>query len=151
GGGSALVLAHQIPLLTMDIDGIPYQTDLGMADIDPYVKKVAKKLKLPADWLNTYFATFTFCLPKGYSDRLVSVFKGKKITTLALGCEDLLIMKCFAGREKDISHARLLLKQNLDLKLVVNHLHHCLNLKLPKAQEALDFFYDCCEQLGIDP
>lgn len=71
-------------------------------------------------------------------------------SALALGLEDLLIMKCFAGREKDIPHARALLKKGLDTKLVSKHLHHCTEASLPKANEALDFFYDVCEQAGVD-
>ena len=150
GGGAAFILAHQIPLSTMDIDGIPYKTKLRPADLDPYVKKVAKKLNIPGDWLNSYFATFTYSLPKDYGDRLIPILQGKKITALALGAEDLLIMKCFAGREKDIPHVRLLLKKKLNLKMISKHLHQCLDEKLPNAQKACDFFYDLCEQAGID-
>lgn len=149
GGGAAFVLAHRIPLTTNDIDGIPYQTTLTAAQLDPAVKRVASKLNIPADWLNTYFATFTYSLPKDYGGRLVPVYRGKKLTALALAKEDLLIMKCFAGREKDIPHARALLKKGLDTSLVSGHLHQCLQEGLPNAQAALDFFYDLCEQLGI--
>ena len=149
GGGAAFVLAHHIPLSTMDIDGIPYQTKLELAEIDRVVKKVAKKLNLPPDWLNTYFATFTYSLPKDYGSRLVSIFKGKRLTAFALSKEDLLIMKCFAGREKDLPHARALLKKGLKTSLVAKHLQHCIEIGLPKAQRASDFFYDLCEQMGI--
>ena len=148
GGGAAFILAHHIPLSTMDIDGIPYKSKLGSADLDPYVKKVAKRLKLPPDWLNNYFSTFTYSLPKDYGERLVLIFKGRKIQALALGKEDLLIMKCFAGREKDIPHTRLLLKKGVDTKKIEDHLHQCVEEGLPKAKEGLDFFYDLCEELG---
>ena len=150
GGGAAFVLAHQIPLSTMDIDAIPYQTTLQISDLEPLIQRVSKKLNLPHDWLNTYFATFTYSLPKDYSDRLVRVFRGKNLTALALGREDLLIMKCFAGREKDFPHARALLKKGLDVKQVKEHLHRCVQENLPKASAALDVFYDACEQTGIE-
>ena len=149
GGGAAFVLAHNIPLTTHDIDGIPYQTTLTSAELDPAVKKVARKLQIPPDWLNTYFATFTYSLPKDYGGRLIPVYQGKKLTALALAKEDLLIMKCFAGREKDIPHARALLKKGVNIELVGEHLHRCLKEGLPSAQAALDFFYDLCEQMGI--
>lgn len=149
GGGAAFLLAHHIPLSTMDIDGIPYKTPLKPADLDPYVKKVAKALGLPNDWLNSYFATFTYSLPRDYGDRLCEVFRGKKLKAFALGKEDLLIMKSFAGREKDIPHARALLKKGLDTSLVGRHLHRCAEEGIPRAREACDFFYDVCEQLGI--
>ena len=148
GGGAAFVLAHQIPLSTSDIDAIPFKTKMTMPEVDHYAKEVARKLKIPTDWLNNYFVTFTYSLPKDYGERLVPVFKGKKLNAVALGKEDLLIMKCFAGREKDIPHARLLLKKKPDTKLVAKHLHQCLEEGLPKAQEAIDFFYDLCELEG---
>lgn len=150
GGGAAFMLAHQIPLSTMDMDAIPYQTLLSLAELDGYVKKVAIQLKLPPDWLNTYFATFTYSLPKDYGQRLIKVFKGRHLSAMALGKEDLLIMKCFAGREKDILHAKLLLKKTIDTDLVSKHLHHCIEQSLPNAQKAFDFFYEVCEQMGVD-
>lgn len=150
GGGAAFILAHHIPLSTMDIDGIPFKSRLQSADLDPRIKKVAKALGLPPDWLNTYFATFTYSLPKDYGERLVSILKGKNLEVWALGKEDLLIMKCFAGREKDIPHARLLLKKKLDIKRVEKHLNQCVEENLPNARQAADFFYDLCDQLGID-
>lgn len=150
GGGAAFILAHHIPLSTMDIDGIPFKSRLQPADLDSRIKKVAKFLGLPPDWLNTYFAAFTYSLPKDYGERLVSVLKGKKLEVWALGKEDLLIMKCFAGREKDIPHARLLLKKNVDVKRVEQHLNQCIDENLPNARQAADFFYDICEQTGTD-
>lgn len=150
GGGAAFVLAHHIPLSTSDIDAIPFKTKMTLSELDAHAKSVAQKLKIPSDWLNNYFASFTYSLPKDYGDRLVSIFKGKKMNVLALSKEDLLIMKCFAGREKDIPHIRMLLKKNVNTKLISKHLHYCLDEGLPKAQEALDFFYDLCEAEGLE-
>lgn len=149
GGGAAFLLAHQIPLSTEDIDGIPFRSKMKPADLDPYIKKVAASLGLPSDWLNQYFAIFTYSLPKDYGERLVKILAGKKLTAWALGKEDLLIMKCFAGREKDIPHGLALLKKPLNTKIVADHLHACAEEGLPNAQKACDFFYDMCEQLGI--
>lgn len=150
GGGAAFLLAHGISLSTLDIDGILYQTSLTLAELDGTVKKVAAQLHLPPDWLNTYFGTFTYSLPKDYGQRLVKVFQGRRLTAHALGKEDLLIMKCFAGREKDILHAKLLLKKGVDAKRVVKHLHQCRDEGLPQAEKAVDFCYEVCEQLGIN-
>lgn len=150
GGGAAFILAHRIPLTTMDMDAIPFQSKMTIGELDPCVKKVAAKLQLPKDWLNHYFATFTYSLPKDYGERLVSVYQGKHLHALALGKEDLLIMKCFAGREKDRPHARALLKKGVRLPIVKEHLHYCLKENLPNAQKALDCFYELCDQLGID-
>lgn len=150
GGGAAFLLGHQIPLSTMDIDGIPFKTKLKPADLDVYVKEVAGDLGIPHDWLNSYFGTFTYSLPKDYGDRLIPVFTGKKITALALGKEDLLIMKCFAHRAKDVSHAAALIKKGVDLGKVAAHLHRCREEGIPKGADALDFFYEMCERLGVE-
>lgn len=151
GGGAAFVLAHRIPLATMDIDGIPYQTTMTLPELDIYVKKVATKCHIPSDWLNPYFSSFTFSLPADYGQRLVAVYEGTQLTALALGKEDLVIMKCFAGRAKDVSHVAALLKQGLDTDLVLDHLTRCIEKNLPNAQKAEDFFYEICDQVGIAP
>jgi hypothetical protein len=61
---------------------------------------------------------------------------------MALGVEDLLIMKCFAGREKDIGHARALLKKGPDLALVDGRIHQLIEKGIQGAREAGDFFDD---------
>lgn len=149
GGGAAFVLAHKIPLATMDIDAIPFKTTLKFADLDPYIKEVAAELGIPNDWLNGYFVTFTHSLPKDYGDRLIPIFTGNKITAVALGKEDLLIMKCFAHRAKDVSHAAQLIKKGVNLEKVSDHLHQCREEGISNADQALDFFYEVCERLGV--
>lgn len=111
GGGAAMLLAHHVPLTTMDIDGVLLKSALTPAELDPLVKKVGHDLRISAHWFNDYINTFTYTIPKDFRSRLVAVYKGKKLTVVALGKEELLIMKCFSGREKDIGHARALIKR----------------------------------------
>lgn len=147
GGGAAMLLAHNIPLSTMDIDGLPLKGDVTPAELDPLVKKVASELKISPHWYNDYFNTFTYTLPKDFRDRLVTVFEGKKLTAVALGREDLLIMKCFSGREKDIGHTRALAKKVDDMDMVERHLHSLANKGLPGAQNAILFLENILEQI----
>lgn len=137
GGGGAMILAHHFPLGTTDIDAVP--KGMTIAEIDPYVKKVAAKLEIQADWLNPYFSTFAHVLPETYGQRLCEVFKGKSLTVQALSKEDMLIMKCFAGRRKDVGHAVALIKAKADLKIVEDRIQELQNKKIPKSKEALDF------------
>lgn len=143
GGGGAMVLAYQHPLATFDIDAIPKGLDI--LELDILVKSIAEKLKLPPQWLNPYFSTYAHTLPADYGHRLVEVLKGKWLTVRALGKEDLLIMKCFAHRQKDVGHARALLKKGVDLLLVENHIENLKKMGIPKSQEALDFLDDLKE------
>jgi hypothetical protein len=143
GGGGAMILAHGFPLATSDIDAVPKEVPFDV--LDALVKKVAKKLSLAPDWLNPYYGTFAHTLPVDYGERLKSVFKGKYLEALALGKEEMLIMKCFAGRAKDIAHARALLKKGADVAKVERHIEMLLSKKIMGAQKALDFLDDLLE------
>jgi hypothetical protein len=140
GGGGAMILAHGFPLATSDIDAIPRQMEL--ADLDPLVKLVARELGLPPDWLNPYFSSFTHTLPPDFEKRLVPVFSGRNLVGLALGKEEMLIMKCFAHRQKDVGHARALLKGGADREFVEAHVEGLREKGIPGAQAALDFLDD---------
>ena len=147
-GGGALLLGHQMPLSTHDIDAVPIQSDWTIGQVDQKAKVVATKLGIDPQWLNPYFSSFSYVLPKDYINRLVLVYKGKYLEVLAMGVEDLLILKCFSGRAKDISHARFLIRKCKNLKFVEQHLEEMLKHNIPKAQEALDFFDDVKDSLG---
>lgn len=138
GGGGAMLLAHHFPLQTSDVDAIP-ASGSSVEELDPLVKDVAKELGLAADWLNPYFSTFTHVLPDDYGDRLQSVWSGARLTVLALSKDDLLIMKCFAGRLKDRQHAKALLERGARVRFVEAHLESLKHRRIPGAEKALDF------------
>lgn len=148
GGGAAMLLAYDIPLTTMDVDGLPLQSKLTPAELDPLIKEVAHELKISPHWYNDYFNTFTHTLPRDFRDRLNEVYRGRYLTVSALGMEDLLIMKCFAGREKDIGHARALIKRGADLGLVERRIDELIDKGLPDAEKAADFLSDVIDQMG---
>lgn len=145
GGGGAMILAHSFPLSTTDLDAVPIA--ISPSEIDAAVKAVAKKLNLPPDWLNPYFSTFTHTLPADYGSRLITVFDGKNISAQALGREDLLIMKCFAGRTKDIAHARALVKAGADVEFAEKHIETLRKKRIPGADKALDFLDEILGEL----
>lgn len=140
-GGAAMVLGYGFPLATHDIDAVPFQSELSIADVDALAKEVALsfKTKIPADWINPYYESFSYVLPKDYGSRLKLIYKGKSLSAYALGVEDLLILKVFARRDKDIPHIRFLLKQHPNLDVVESHIHALCDKHIPKAQAALDF------------
>ena len=144
GGGGALLLGHQIPLVTFDLDAI--SKGLTLSELDPLIKKVAKELNLPPDWLNPHFASFTHTLPADYTSRLVPIFEHKHLKVEGLGKEDLLIMKCFAHRSKDVSHALALINKKTNIEFVENHLDFLKSKNTPGADAALAFFQDVLDQ-----
>ena len=146
GGGGAMLLAHHFTLATSDIDAVP--RGIEMSQLDPFIKRVAMELGLAPDWLNPYFATFSHTLPSDYGTRLIPVFQGKRIKALALGKEEMLIMKCFAHRQKDVGHAKALIKAGADHAKVGDHIESLLKKKIPGAQQALDFLDDVLDQVG---
>lgn len=143
GGGGAMIMAHHYPLATSDVDAIPL--NMPIDELDVLVKRVAKKLSLPPDWLNPYFSTFSHVLPLDYGSRLVTVFKGQNLFVDAIGKEDLLIMKCFAHRRKDVGHAKALIKLGANIELVENRIQELANRKIKGANEAFDFLDEVLE------
>ena len=150
-GGAAMTLAYGMKEGTQDVDAITFKGFDKIEDLKQEIQEVAKKLDIPRDWINPYFGNFAFVLPEDYSDRLREVFCGKRLAVLVLGPEDLLIMKLHAGRAKDDSHIRRLLKtQKIDRVLVEKHLEQLVQKNIPKAQAALDRLDQYLEDLGMD-
>ncbi len=147
GGGGAMLLAHGFPLATTDIDGIPKGIEVGALDV--WVKQIAQENGLSPDWLNPYFSTFTHTLPADYGDRLVNVFSGGHLRVEALGKEDLLIMKCFAHRLKDVGHGRALIRLGADRKRVENHIEALQKKGIPGADKALEFLDELLDLEGV--
>jgi hypothetical protein len=145
GGGGAMILAHQFPMGTTDIDAIPKGIEVNQ--LDPLVKKIAVEQGIPHDWLNPYFSTFSHTLPPDYGSRLIQVFSGRQLTVLALGREEMLIMKCFAHRQKDVPHAKALIKAGADLKLVEARFELLQKKGIPGSLLAIDFLQDLLDQI----
>jgi len=140
GGGTAMMLAYGLPVRTTDVDAYP--TSGRLDDLGPHVREVAREVGLAPDWLNPHFETFAHVLPPDYGARLREVFAGERLRVMALGVEDLLVMKCFAGREKDVGHARALLRRKPDLAVVERRIEELLERGVSGAADAADFLDD---------
>lgn len=141
-----MVLAYGIPVRTTDVDA--YATGMSFDELEPFIRQVAREHGLAPDWINPHFSTFTHVLPRDYGSRLRTIFEGERLHVKALGAEDLLVMKCFAGREKDIGHARRLLKHVEDLEKVESRLEELMARRVRGAQAAMDFLDDLLEVEG---
>lgn len=143
GGGGAMLLAHDFRLSTTDIDAVP--KGLSNDELTPFIEQVARDLGLPTDWLNPWYSNFTYVLPTDFHTRTIEVFKGSRLTAQALGKEDLLLMKCFAHRKKDVAHARALLRQGADVDFVHGRIEELNERKIPGAVAARDFLDEIIE------
>lgn len=149
GGGAAMILAYNHPIATQDVDAFAAKGGLRVADLDAMARAVAEELGIEPSWLNAHFETFTAVLPADYATRLRLVFKGKHLQIEALSPEDLLIMKCFAGRDKDRPHARKLIRLATDLAIVDRQLEYLVSRNYPGADRAVDFFDDLRDEAGL--
>jgi hypothetical protein len=148
GGGGAMIAAHNYALATSDVDAIT--KGIEFVEIEDLVKEIARLQNLPPDWLNSHFSTFVFTLPSDYETRLIEVFSGNKLKVKALGREDMLVLKCFAHRTKDLGHAKNLIKSGANIKFVEAHIESLAKNKIPQAPEALDFLDQLKDELGIE-
>ena len=150
-GGAAMLLAYGLTEATHDVDAVTFKGFAKIEDIKPQIQSVAKEMGIAGDWINPHFGGFSFVLPENYASRLREVFKGKTLEVWVLGPEDLLIMKLHAGRPKDDSHIRRLLKtQALNLQLVESHLEDLIERGINGSQEALSRYDQFLEDLGLD-
>ena len=149
GGGAAMTLAYKHPIATQDVDAFAAKGGLRMGELDAAAREVADELQIESDWLNAHFETFTIVLPRDYATRLQLVFEGEHLRVDALGPEDLLVMKCFAGRDKDRPHARKLLRLAKDLSIVDKQLEYLVERRHPGAERAADYFDDLRDEAGL--
>jgi hypothetical protein len=149
GGGAAMILAYNHPIATQDVDAFAAKGGLRVGDLDAMARAVADELNIEPSWLNAHFETFTAVLPADYASRLRPVFQGKHLQVEALSPEDLLIMKCFAGRDKDLPHARKLIRIAADLGVVDRQLEYLVSRNYPGAERAVDFFDDLRDEAGL--
>jgi hypothetical protein len=149
GGGAAMILAYDHPLATEDVDAFPRRGSPRLAEIDALAKQTARTLGIASDWLNQHFETFTFVLPDDYAARLRNVYRGKHLSVEALGPEDILVMKCFAGRDKDRPHARRLMQVATDLDVVDRQLSVLASKRVANADRAAAYFDDLRDELDL--
>lgn len=150
GGGAALILNEVTSFTTYDIDAMPFKSSIDAHELRVYRDRVALKLNIPKDWINEYFYQFTHSLPLDYGDRIREIYSGSKLKCYILSPTDLVIMKCFARREKDELHIKYLLKQgNVNIDYVDDYLQELVLKKYPNATDASIFFNNILEALGF--
>ena len=87
-------------------------------------------------------------MPEDFQKRLRKCFEGKQLQVDVFGPEDMIILKCMAGRPKDRTHLRLLIRQpGLQIALIENHLQKLNGAGLERAPQAAALFEELCDEL----
>jgi predicted nucleotidyltransferase len=147
GGGAAMLLMYHHPAATADVDAVPYPYR-SMFEFEEIIQEIAKERGLPLDWLNPHFTDFTYVLPDDCMNRLKPYFKGQYLVVDCFGPEDMIVMKCMAGRAKDRTHLRKLIRiRGVDLALVEDHLAKLQKDGLENAHSALALLEELKDEL----
>jgi hypothetical protein len=100
-GAGALVLGGQLKRATTDCDVVLAQPDMGQ--LQEHIHAVAERLGLVGGWLNGSAQTYVEILPTDYESRLHSLPAYGRLQVLVLDRQDVLVMKLFAGRPRDLA------------------------------------------------
>jgi Nucleotidyltransferase of unknown function (DUF6036) len=101
GGSGALVLRGQLARATIDCDVVIAQPDMG--ELQSHIRAVAEHQGLVGGWLNGSAQTYAEVLPPDYESRLHSLPSSGRLKVMMLDRLDVLVMKLFAGRPRDLA------------------------------------------------
>lgn len=101
GGAGALILTNQLDRVTDDGDVLRSHPDIGQLQDD--IRAVAQALDLPTGWLNGSMQSYSDIVPPDYASRLTSLPAWGKLQVALLHRKDVIVMKLFAGRPRDIT------------------------------------------------
>lgn len=119
-GGAAGLLSHQLPpsYTTGDVDTLYFRPPTEVEEVLRAAAVVARKLSLPANWLNTDAGLFVETLPDGWEQRRVEIGCFGPLRVYVIGRFDLIAMKFIAHRPVDREHLDLLNVTRAELKFV---------------------------------
>ncbi len=108
GGAAAILTGLLRSRVTVDCDVVHHEPKAAWAAVADAARSVARELLLPPDWLNAETETIAHRLPDGWRERTLTVHRSDRIEVVAIGRQDLIAMKCIAGRPADIEDLRRL-------------------------------------------
>jgi hypothetical protein len=132
GGAGALVLTGQLDRVTDDGDVLQSHPDLGQLQED--IRAVAEMLDLPSGWLNGSIQSYVDVLPPDYKSRLTSLPAWGKLQVAVIHRKDVIVMKLFAGRPRDITDVITLTPTPDELAFVRTQLPRLVHIDGIRAQ-----------------
>ena len=100
GGSAALILTNALRRATNDGDVIASHPDLGQ--LQAAIRAVAHDRGLPDGWLNGSVQSYIEVLPPDYETRIKSLHPFGRLSVSLLGRRDVIVMKFYSGRPKDL-------------------------------------------------
>lgn len=100
GGSSALLLTGALDRLTDDLDVL--DSSVEFPRLLEAIRRVEVVEHAPPGWLNPSIQTYRDALPPGYRARLVAVPRMERLDVSLLSRPDVLAMKLYAGRPRDM-------------------------------------------------
>jgi hypothetical protein len=116
GGSAALLLAGEIDRLTEDGDVVESSADFGR--LEGIVHQVERLELVPPKWLNTSIQAYTHVLPVDFRSRLVRLPSMGHLDVDLLGRLDIILMKVYAHRPRDLQDVQALSPTTTELDFV---------------------------------
>ena len=133
GGSAALILSEELRRPTDDGDVVTSEPEI--ADLQVLIRSVADGEGLPAGWLNGSIQSYTHVLPKDYKSRLVSLPPFDRLRVRLLGRSDVILMKVYGMRARDIDDLRAIGPTSDELAFVRAQLQSILAKEPEKAED----------------
>ncbi|HEY5087294.1 MAG TPA: DUF6036 family nucleotidyltransferase [Gemmatimonadaceae bacterium] len=137
GGSAALILGDTLQRPTDDGDVVT--SEPGFDQLGPLIRDVADAERLPPGWLNESIQSYTYILPPDYTTRLVTVPPFGRLHVSLLSRRDVLLMKVYGMRPRDIEDMRALVPTTDELAFVAAQITHIAMKEPEKAQDMRDF------------
>ncbi len=136
GGAGALMLTGQLSRVTDDGDVLRSHPDLGKLQED--IRAVADALDLPAGWLNGSIQAYLDILPPDYESRLITLPPWGKLHVAVVHRKDVIVMKLFAGRPRDMVDVIALNPSVDELQFVCEHIPRLRRVDAQRADRLAD-------------
>jgi hypothetical protein len=137
GGSAALILGDTLQRPTDDGDVVT--SEPGFDQLGPLMRDVADAEHLPPGWLNESIQSYTYILPPDYTMRLVTLPPFGRLHVWLLSRRDVLLMKVYAMRPRDIEDIRALAPTTDELAFVAAQVTRIAMQEPEKAQDMRDF------------
>ena len=131
GGAGALILRGELSRATTDCDVLHAHPDMGQLQSD--IRTVAESCGLPSGWLNGSAQTYAEILPPDYESRLHSLPRFGRLQVMVLHRQDVLVMKLYAGRPRDLADIAALAPTDTELQFARNQLKRLRGIDAARA------------------
>jgi len=132
GGGGSAILCRWLDRPTLDLDVLASEPALGKP-FHAAVAQVAEEQGLPAAWINDGAKAYAEILPPDFRSRLIAVGVYGRLTVMAIGRPDWILLKLFALRAEDVADLRALAPTPTELAFVRQELPRIARVNAARA------------------